>query len=84
MGSRYAGVQMCARARDGSIRGFFSSADYHIGRLIDALDQDEALDDTLIHYIIGDNGASAEGTRQGTFSEMIPFNGMIALEPLIF
>ena len=46
--------------------GFFSFADYHIGRLIDALDQVEALDDTLIYYIIGDNGASAEGTPQGT------------------
>jgi arylsulfatase len=51
--------------------GFFSFADHHIGRLIDALDQVEALDDTLIYYIIGDNGASAEGTPQGTFSEMI-------------
>ena len=64
--------------------GFFSFADYHIGRLIDALDQVEALDDTLIYYIIGDNGASAEGTPQGTFSEMIPFNGMNALETVEF
>ncbi len=64
--------------------GFFSFADYHIGRLIDALDQIEALDDTLIYYIIGDNGASAEGTPQGTFSEMIPFNGMNALETVEF
>ena len=64
--------------------GFFSFADYHIGRLIDALDQIEALDDTLIYYIIGDNGASAEGTLQGTFNEMIPFNGMNALETAEF
>jgi arylsulfatase len=64
--------------------GFFSFADYHIGRLIDALDQVEALDDTLIYYIIGDNGASAEGTPQGTFSEMITFNGMNALETADF
>src|SRR5580704_13869026 len=60
--------------------GFYSFADHHIGRLIDALEQVEALDDTLIYYIIGDNGASAEGTPQGTFSEMISFNGMNALE----
>jgi arylsulfatase A-like enzyme len=60
--------------------GFFEFADYHIGRLIDALDQIKALDNTLIYYIVGDNGASAEGTPQGTFSEMIPFNGMSALE----
>jgi arylsulfatase len=64
--------------------GYFSFADYHIGRLIDALAQVEALDDTLIYYIIGDNGASAEGTPQGTFNEMIPFNGMSALETVDF
>ena len=60
--------------------GFFEYADHHIGRLIDALDQVEALDNTLMYYIIGDNGASAEGTPRGTFSEMLSFNGMNALE----
>ena len=40
----------------------------------------EILDDTLIYYIIGDNGASAEGTHNGTFNEMINFNGAAALE----
>jgi arylsulfatase A-like enzyme len=64
--------------------GFFEYADYHIGRLIDALDQVKALDNTLIFYIIGDNGASAEGTPQGTFNEAIPFNGMNALESVEF
>jgi arylsulfatase len=64
--------------------GFYSYADHHIGRLIDALEQVEALDDTLIYYIIGDNGASAEGTPQGTFNEMIPFNGLNALETVEF
>ena len=37
-------------------------------------------DDTLVYYIIGDNGASAEGTINGTFNEMINFNGAAALE----
>src|SRR5271155_4670217 len=64
--------------------GFFEYADHHIGRLIDAIDQVEALDNTLIYYIIGDNGASAEGTPRGTFNEMIPFNGMSALETVDF
>jgi arylsulfatase A-like enzyme len=64
--------------------GFFEFADYHAGRLIDALDQIKALDNTLIFYIIGDNGASAEGTPQGTFNEAIPFNGMNALESVEF
>jgi arylsulfatase len=60
--------------------GFFEYADYHTGRLIDAIDEIKALDDTLIYYIIGDNGASAEGTPDGTYNEMLPFNGMKALE----
>lgn len=64
--------------------GFFEYTDHHIGRLIDALAQIEMLDDTLIYYIIGDNGASAEGTPQGTFNETIPFNGMNALETVDF
>ena len=38
------------------------------------------LDDTLIYYIIGDNGASAEGTLIGTYNEMVNFNGLAALE----
>jgi hypothetical protein len=37
-------------------------------------------DNTLIYYIVGDNGASAEGTLNGTFNEMINFNGAAALE----
>ena len=44
--------------------GFLEHTDYHVGRLIDALEDLEILDDTLIYYIIGDNGASAEGHAQ--------------------
>ena len=54
--------------------GFLEHTDYHVGRLIDALEDLEILDDTLIYYIIGDNGASAEGTIAGTFNEMITIN----------
>ena len=36
---------------------------------MDALEDLEVLDDTLIYYIVGDNGASGEGTPQGTFNE---------------
>ena len=60
--------------------GFLEHTDYHVGRLIDALEDLEILDDTLIYYIIGDNGASAEGTMNGAFNEMANFNGMAALE----
>jgi arylsulfatase len=60
--------------------GFLEYADHHVGRLIDALQDLEILDDTLVYYIIGDNGASAEGTLNGTYNEMINFNGAAALE----
>ncbi len=60
--------------------GFMEYTDYHIGRLLDGLKKLEILDDTLVFYIIGDNGASAEGTINGTFNEMLNFNGMHALE----
>ncbi len=59
---------------------FMEHTDHHIGRIIDALKDMEILDDTLIYLIIGDNGASAEGTLQGAFNEMANFNGMAALE----
>jgi len=60
--------------------GFLEFTDYHVGRLLDALDDLGVLEDTLVYYIIGDNGASAEGTLNGTFNEMINFNGAAALE----
>ncbi len=60
--------------------GFLEHTDHQVGRLVDALEDLEILDDTLIYYIIGDNGASAEGTVNGAFNEMANFNGMAALE----
>ena len=60
--------------------GFLEHTDHHIGRVIDAIDDLGVLDDTIIYYIIGDNGASAEGTMNGAFNEMANFNGMAALE----
>jgi arylsulfatase A-like enzyme len=64
--------------------GFMSHTDHHVGRLLDTLEQLGVMDDTLIYLIIGDNGASAEGTLQGTFNEMINFNAMGALETPTF
>jgi arylsulfatase len=60
--------------------GFLEYTDYHVGRLFGALDELEIAGDTLIYYIVGDNGASAEGTINGTYNEMINFNGAAALE----
>ena len=60
--------------------GFLEHVDHHVGRLIDAIDDLGVLDNTIIYYIVGDNGASAEGTLNGAFNEMANFNGMAALE----
>ncbi|WP_158865853.1 arylsulfatase [Leifsonia sp. AG29] len=60
--------------------GFMEHTDHHIGRVIDTIEDLGILDDTIIYYIIGDNGASAEGTLNGAFNEMANFNGMAALE----
>jgi arylsulfatase len=57
---------------------FMEHTDHHVGRLLDALGP--ALDNTLVYVIIGDNGASAEGTLQGAFNEMAGFNGVPELE----
>nr|WP_237572358.1 arylsulfatase [Mycolicibacterium lacusdiani] len=60
--------------------GFLEQTDHEIGRLIDAIEDLGALDDTLIYYILGDNGASAEGTPKGCFNEMVTLNGLPDIE----
>jgi len=60
--------------------GFMEHTDHQVGRVIEGLEKLQILDDTLIFYIIGDNGASAEGTIKGVFNEMAPFNGFEDLE----
>ncbi len=60
--------------------GFLEHTDTQVGRLVDALEELEILDNTIVYYIIGDNGASAEGTMNGAFNEMANFNGMADLE----
>jgi arylsulfatase A-like enzyme len=59
---------------------FLEHTDHHVGRLLDTLKDLEILDDTLVYYIFGDNGASAEGTPQGCFNEVAVLNGMSKLE----
>jgi arylsulfatase A-like enzyme len=60
--------------------GFLEHTDHHVGRLLDTLKDLGALDDTLVYYIFGDNGASAEGTPNGCFNEVAVLNGMSQLE----
>ena len=64
--------------------GFMEHTDHHVGRLIDALADLELLDDTLVYVIVGDNGASAEGTPNGCFNELIVLNGAAGLETVDF
>ncbi len=56
--------------------GFGEYADAEIGRLIQAIKETGQLDNTLIFYIVGDNGASAEGGMVGLYNEMTYFNGV--------
>jgi len=55
---------------------YLAYTDHEIGRVIQEIEDEGKLDNTLIIYISGDNGASAEGTPNGTPSEMLPFNGI--------
>jgi arylsulfatase A-like enzyme len=64
--------------------GFMEHTDHHVGRLLDALKDLGVMDDTLIYVMIGDNGASAEGTVNGTFNEMLSLNGAGSLETVEF
>ncbi len=57
--------------------GFAEHTDEHVGRLVDALQEMGVLDNTLFIYIVGDNGASAEGGPEGTYNEMMALNGII-------
>src|SRR5207249_10876724 len=57
--------------------------DHEIGRVIQAVEDMGKLDNTLIIYIVGDNGTSPEGTLSGTFNQMTAYNGVLDVpEPL--
>lgn len=65
--------------------GFAAYTDYQIGRIVDAVRAMPDGENTLIVYIVGDNGASAEGGAGGTLNELGPGNGMpehVSLESL--
>jgi arylsulfatase len=56
--------------------GYLEQTDYNVGRVVKAIEDLGQLEDTLIIYIAGDNGASAEGSLQGLLNEMTFFNGV--------
>jgi arylsulfatase len=55
---------------------YLAYTDHEIGRVIQAVEDMGKLDNTLVIYISGDNGASAEGAPKGTPSEVMQFNGV--------
>jgi arylsulfatase len=55
--------------------GFAEHTDAQVGRLVDALEELECLENTIIFYILGDNGASGEGGELGTINEYLDWNG---------
>ncbi|MGE5694201.1 MAG: arylsulfatase, partial [Candidatus Sericytochromatia bacterium] len=57
--------------------GYSENADWNVGRLLDAIEEMGDLDNTLVFYIWGDNGASMEGTVTGSFNEMTFLNGVV-------
>jgi len=56
--------------------GFAEQTDYEVGRLISTIEELGIIDNTIILFIAGDNGASAEGQMNGMFSEMTYFSGI--------
>lgn len=60
--------------------GYLEYADHYVGKLLDALEEIGELDNTLVYVIIGDNGASAEGTMTGTTNEAFTINHMTDIE----
>ncbi|HEY8252288.1 MAG TPA: arylsulfatase, partial [Burkholderiales bacterium] len=57
--------------------GFAEHTDNEVGRLVAQLEAIGALENTLFYYIVGDNGASAEGGPEGAYNEMMALNGII-------
>ena len=57
--------------------GYQENADWNVGRLLDEVEELGDLDNTVIFYIWGDNGASMEGTTTGSFNELTFLNGLV-------
>jgi arylsulfatase A-like enzyme len=73
-------VQKTLYAREAeNFAGYAAYTDHEIGRVIQAVEDMGKLDNTLIIYISGDNGTSAEGTLEGTFNQMTAYNAILTL-----
>src|SRR5271169_3936156 len=73
-------IQKKPYAREAEVFAAYTAyTDYEIGRVIQEVQDEGKLDNTLIIYICGDNGTSAEGTLEGTFNQMTAYNGILTL-----
>jgi arylsulfatase len=61
--------------------GFAEQTDYEVGRLISTIEELGVMDNTIIVFIAGDNGASAEGQMNGMYQEMTYFSGVAETVP---
>lgn len=61
--------------------GFAEQTDYEVGRLIASIEELGIIDNTMIIFIAGDNGASAEGQMNGMYQEMTYFSGVAETVP---
>ena len=77
-------IQKKLYARQAEVFAAYTAyTDHEIGRVFQAVEDMGKLDNTLIIYICGDNGTSAEGTLSGTFNQMTAYNGILDVpEPL--
>jgi arylsulfatase A-like enzyme len=73
-------IQKKLYAREAEVFAAYAAyTDHEIGRVIQEIQDEGKLDNTLIIYIVGDNGTSAEGTLEGTFNQMTAYNGILTL-----
>jgi len=73
-------IQKALYAREAEVFAAYTAyTDHEIGRVIQEVQDEGKLDNTLIIYICGDNGTSAEGTLEGTFNQMTAYNGILTL-----
>ncbi|MEK6233481.1 MAG: arylsulfatase [Planctomycetales bacterium] len=56
--------------------GYYEYTDHQVGRILDAVDRIGQTENTLVIFIAGDNGASAEGSLVGTANEIMNLNGL--------
>jgi arylsulfatase A-like enzyme len=73
-------IQKKLYARQAEVYAAYAAyTDHEIGRVIQEVQDEGKLNNTLVIYISGDNGTSAEGTLEGTFNQFTAYNGVLTL-----